>query len=152
MRVPRRLGWTPGRRLPILPSTGALRAPAGVRMTTRTRERGEGRFGTLVGLCVLGLTVYLGFKVVPVMINAYAFRDYIEQEARFAALRNKDQEVVARVVRKAQELELPVEEKAVKVNRVHGRFDIAVSYTVPIVTPVYTYNWEFDEKFSAPLF
>jgi hypothetical protein len=118
----------------------------------RTGERGEGRMGTLFGLSVLGLTIYLGIKVLPIMINAYAFRDYIEQESRFAALRNKDEEVIKRVVRKAAELELPVDAKAVKVNRGAGRFDIAVRYTVPIETPIYTYNWVFDEKCSSPLF
>jgi hypothetical protein len=40
-----------------------------------TSERGEGRLGTLFGLSVLVLTIYLGFKIVPVMVNAYAFRD-----------------------------------------------------------------------------
>jgi hypothetical protein len=121
-------------------------------LMNRKSERGEGRMGALFGLSVLGLTIYLAIKVVPVMINAYAFRDYIEQESRFAALRNKDEEVIKRVVRKAEELELPVNAKAVKVSRGGGRFDIAVRYSVPIVTPVYTYNWEFDEKYSAPLF
>jgi hypothetical protein len=118
----------------------------------RRGERGEGRLGTLVGLSVLALTIYLGCKVVPVMINAYAFRDYIEQEARFAALRNKDAELVKRVFQKARELELPVDSKNIKVNRTTNRFDIVVKYTIPIETPVYVYNWAFDERFSAPLF
>jgi hypothetical protein len=118
----------------------------------RRSERGEGRVGTLFGLSVLVLTVYLGFKVVPVMVNAYAFRDYIEQEARFAALQKKDEEVLKRVLRKAQELELPVQAKNIKVSRDQGHFDIAVRYTVPIETPIYTYNWAFDEKYRAPLF
>ncbi|HZM70990.1 MAG TPA: hypothetical protein VFB95_11570 [Candidatus Cryosericum sp.] len=115
-------------------------------------ERGEGRLGTLFGLSVLVLTVYLGFKVVPVMVNAYAFRDYIEQEARFAALQKKDDEVIKRVLRKAQELELPIKAKNIRVNRDQSHFDIAVKYTVPIETPVYTYNWDFDERYRAPLF
>ena len=115
-------------------------------------ERGEGRLGTLFGLSVLVLTVYLGFKVVPVMVNAYAFRDYIEQEARFAALQKKDDEVIKRVLRKAQELELPVKAKNIRVNRDQSHFDIAVKYTVLIETPVYTYNWDFDERYRAPLF
>jgi hypothetical protein len=122
-------------------------------MSTRRRgERGEGRIGTLVGLTVLALTIYLGYKVIPVMVNAYAFRDYIEQETRFAALRNRDEEVVKRVLKKAQELELPVSGKSIKVNRTQSRFDITVRYTIPIETPVYVYNWSFDERFTAPLF
>jgi hypothetical protein len=118
----------------------------------RLRERGEGRFGTIFGLVVLAVTFYLGFKVLPVMINAYAFRDYIEQEARFAALRNKDEEVVKRVLRKAEELELPVTRKSITVNRNSSHFDLKVAYTIPIETPVYTYNWVFKEESNAPLF
>jgi hypothetical protein len=118
----------------------------------RRGERGEGRVGTLIGLTILALTIYLGYKVIPVMINAYAFRDYIEQETRFAALRNRDEEVVKRVLKKAQELELPVTNKSIRVNRTQSRFDISVKYSIPIETPVYVYNWDFDERFSAPLF
>jgi hypothetical protein len=118
----------------------------------RESERGEGRLGTIFGLTVLAVTVYLGFKVLPVMINAYAFRDYIEQETRFAALRNKDEEVVKRVLRKAEELELPINRKNVTVNRTQSHFDLKVAYTIPIETPVYTYNWVFNEESNAPLF
>ena len=121
-------------------------------MRKRRGELGEGRLGTLFGVSVLVLTIYLGCKVVPVMVNAYAFRDYIEQETRFAALSKKDDEVVKRVLRKAQELELPVQTKNIRVNRSASHFDIAVKYTVPIVTPVYTYNWDFSEQYRAPLF
>lgn len=120
--------------------------------TDRRGERGEGRLGTLIGLTVLALTIYLGYKFIPVMVNAYAFRDYIEQETRFAALRNRDAEVIKRVLRKAEELELPVSNKSIKVNRTQSRFDITVKYTISIETPVYVYNWMFDERFSAPLF
>jgi hypothetical protein len=118
----------------------------------RLRERGEGRLGTIFGLTVLAVTVYLAFKVVPVMVNAYAFRDYIEQETRFAALRNKDEEVIKRVLKKAEELDLPVTRKSITVNRSSSHFDIRVAYTIPIETPVYTYNWIFDERQRAPLF
>jgi hypothetical protein len=118
----------------------------------RDRERGEGRLGTLFGLVVLAVTIYLGFKVLPVMVNAYAFRDYIETETRFAALRNKDEEVIKRVVRKAEELDLPITTKNITVNRSQSHFDIKVDYTVPIVTPVYTYDWVFNEEYRAPLF
>ncbi len=118
----------------------------------RKSERGEGRFGTMVGLCVLLLTIYLGFKVVPVMVNAYSFRDFIEQEARFAALKKVDDEISKRVLRKAQELELPVSPKDILISRSNTHIDITVKYTMPIETPVYTYQWVFDEKSRAPLF
>jgi hypothetical protein len=117
-----------------------------------TRERGEGNFGTLVAIVIVALAAYAGVKTIPVMIDGYAFRDYLEEEARFAALRNKDEEVRTRVLRKAQELELPIGARNIAVTRGSTRFDIKVKYTVPIETPFYTYNWVFDEAISAPLF
>lgn len=115
-------------------------------------ERGEGRFGTMIGLLVLALTIYLGFKVIPVMVRGYEFRDFLEEQARFAALRRDDDDVREAVIRKARELELPVQGKDIQLRRTSNRFDISVRYTVPIETPVYTYDWVFDEKEGAPLF
>ena len=116
------------------------------------RERGEGRLGTLFALTLVAVMIYLGVKVVPVMINTYAFKDFIEEEARFASVRRNDEEIRQRVLKKARELELPVEMKQIHTERSNARFDINVAYTVPIVTPVYTYNWSLDERVSSPLF
>ena len=116
-------------------------------------ERGEGRLGTLFGILVLAMFIYLGVKVVPLLVSVYEFRDSIEEQARFAALpRHDDEEVKRSILRKARELELPVGAKDVSVNRTSTRIDIKVKYTVPIETPVYTYKWQLDESLSAPLF
>ncbi|MGH9797810.1 MAG: hypothetical protein ACRD5D_06590 [Candidatus Polarisedimenticolia bacterium] len=121
-------------------------------MTIGRGERGEGRAGTLLGLAVLAITIYAGVKVVPVLIDGYAFRDYLEEEARFGALRSSNEDIRNRVLRKAQELELPVQGKNIVVNRTNTYLDIKVKYNVPIVTPVYTHNMTFDEAARAPLF
>jgi hypothetical protein len=115
-------------------------------------ERGEGRLGTLFALTLLVVMIYLGFKVVPVMINSYAFKDFIEEEARFASVRRDDDEIRTRVYNKARELELPVSKEMIHTERTNARFDINVSYSVPIVTPVYTYQYKRDEHVSSPLF
>ena len=121
-------------------------------MVNRRRERGEGRFGTLVSLIVLLVAVYAGVKVVPVMVNSYAFRDFLEGEARFAALHKHDDEVRTRILRKAQELDLPIGAQQIILNRTNAYFDVQVRYTVPIETPIRTFNWDFDESARAPLF
>ena len=56
-------------------------------MRRANSERGEGRLGTLFALVLLAVIIYLGFKVVPVMINSYTFKDFMEEEARFAMVR-----------------------------------------------------------------
>jgi len=116
-------------------------------------ERGEGRLGTLFGILVMAGFIYLGVKIVPLLINVYEFRDSIEEQARFAALPRHDDEVVKHaILQKAVELRLPVGSKDVIVNRSSTRIDIQVKYVLPIETPVYTYRWSLDESLSAPLF
>jgi hypothetical protein len=116
-------------------------------------ERGEGRLGTLLGVLVLAAFIYLGVKIVPIMINVYEFRDSIDEQARFATLPRHDDEVIKHsILRKAQELRLPVGAKDVIVNRSSSRIDIVVKYVVPIETPLYTYMWNLDESLSEPLF
>jgi hypothetical protein len=115
-------------------------------------ERGEGRVGTIFALTLLAVLIYLGVKIVPVMINTYAFKDFLEEEARFASVRRDDDEIRQRVWKKARELDLPVEIKQIQTERSNARFDISINYTVPIVTPVYTYNWILEERVSSPLF
>ena len=116
-------------------------------------ERGEGRLGTVMGVLVLAVFIYLGVKVVPVMINVYEFRDSIEEQARFAAMPRHDDDLIkTSILHKARELDLPVGAKDVQVSRTPSRIDIRVKYTIPIETPVYTYHWSLDESLSAPLF
>lgn len=115
-------------------------------------ERGEGQMGTFFALFIVATLIYLGVKVVPVMITTYTFRDFLVEEARFAALKTKDEEIKKNVLRKAQELELPVGPGDIKINRTQSYCDIMVSYTIPIQTPIYTYNWAVSEQSRAPLF
>jgi len=116
-------------------------------------ERGEGRLGTLFGIVVVAVFIYLGVKIVPLLINVYEFRDSIEEQARFAALPRHDEDVVKHaILQKAVELQLPVGAKDVIVNKSSTRIDIQVKYVLPIETPVYTYRWALDESLSAPLF
>ena len=116
-------------------------------------EKGEGRLGTLFAVLVLAAFVYLGVKIVPIMINVYEFRDSIDEQARFAALPHHDDQLIKKnILAKARELSLPVGSKDVQVSRTSGRIDIIVKYSVPIETPVYTYNWTLDESLSEPLF
>ncbi|PYS95945.1 MAG: hypothetical protein DMF50_06700 [Acidobacteria bacterium] len=105
-----------------------------------------------MALLVVLLGIYMGVKCVPVMINAYAFRDFLEEEARYAPMRKSDDEAKARILRKARELELPVSAKAIQYEKTSSRIDIKVKYTIPIETPVYTYQWNFDESVDLPIF
>jgi hypothetical protein len=118
----------------------------------RRGERGEGRIGVIISLVILIVLIYLGVKYVPVMINSYNLRDFIEEEARYAAVRKGDEDIRDRVYQKAQDLTLPVEKASIKIQRSRHELTISVNYMVPIETPVFTHKWQFAERVTAPLF
>lgn len=119
---------------------------------SRRGERGEGRLGFVITLIVVGVAIFLGIKVIPVRISAYEFRDVLREEARYGAVRNDDSQVTERIWTKAQELEIPLEKKNLKVKRTPGQMIITAHYEQPIDLKLTTYVYKFDATEKAPLF
>jgi hypothetical protein len=118
----------------------------------RHGERGEGRIGLLIAVAIVAIGIFLGVKVIPVRIAAYEFRDYIEEECRFAAVRKSDGEVRERIIQKAEDLEIPLDPKKLKMKRYSGEMIIKANYEQPIDLSVTTYVFKFQIEERAPLF
>ena len=118
----------------------------------RKSERGEGRIGLIIAVALVSIGVFLGVKILPVRISAYEFRDFVEQECRYAAVRKGDEEVRKRILRKAEELEIPLSPKKLKVERRAGQMIITANFEQPIDLKVTTYMFKFDVDERAPLF
>jgi hypothetical protein len=116
------------------------------------REKGEGRIGFLIALVIAGLVIFLGMKIIPVRIDAYAFHDFLREEARYAAVRHDDATVAKRIMTRAKEMELPLNPKNLKLTRTTGEMIITARYQQPIDLKVTTYVYKFDAKEKAPLF
>jgi hypothetical protein len=116
------------------------------------RERGEGRIGFLIALIVVGIVIFLGVKVVPVRIAAYEFRDFLRDEARYAAVRHDDATVAKRIMDRAKEMGLPLQAKNLQLTRTTGEMIITAHYEQPIDLKVTTYVYKFNAKEKAPLF
>lgn len=121
-------------------------------MLRREGERGEGRVGLLVALVILGTAIFLAVKIIPVKIAAYEFRDYIEQQCRWGAVRQADSAVARAILEKAEELEIPLDQKNLKVERTRSEMIITCRYEQPIDLKLTTYLYKFDHKERAPLF
>jgi hypothetical protein len=121
-------------------------------MRDRSAERGDGRIGFLLSLALLGVAIFIGVKIIPVRINAYEFRDFIQEECRFAATRNKDSQIYQRIVDKAEELKLPLDKKNVHMKRTRTEMVISASYEQPIDLKFTTYVYKFSHEERAPLF
>lgn len=118
----------------------------------RKGERGEGRIGLLVALAVVGIGAFLGVKIIPVKINAYEFRDFVEQECRTAALTREDKKIAKNIMEKAADLELPLQRKNLHLRRTSSEMVIDASFEMPIDLKVTTYNFKYQVKTRAPLF
>ena len=121
-------------------------------MRDTSRERGDGRIGFLLSLALLGAGFFVGIKVIPVRVNAYEFRDYLQDECRYAATRNRDEEIYKRIFDKAKELKLPLEKKNLHMQRTSNEMIISASYEEPIDLKVTRYVYKFDHEEHAPLF
>jgi hypothetical protein len=124
----------------------------GMVMKNRASELGEGRIGLLVALALLGTGIFVGVKVVPVRVNAYEFRDFIQEECRFAATRNKDSEIYKRIFEKAQALRLPLAKKDLQLERTTSEMIIRAKYSQTIDLKVTKYVYKFNHEERAPLF
>lgn len=117
----------------------------------RRGQRGEGQFGCLIGLVVLALAALIAYRMIPVKVKAADLRDTVVDEAKSAGQHNEGF-IKAVILHKASELELPLTEEGVEINRKSTYIIIDVKYTVPVQFPGYTYNWNFHHHAENPIF
>ena len=119
----------------------------------RRRERGDVPVGCLVGLVVLGLAALVAIKAAPVMINIGEFDSEISVLAdRANRIDYNDKRIMRDILDKADELDLPVTKKDVKIERSRSRIKVTVVYQKEIDFGFYTYVWNKRHYEDRPLF
>lgn len=120
-------------------------------MRTTARASGHSRIGCilwLIGLLIFGMIAY---KAIPVLIQNAEFEDFLNDQARFAA-RASGEEIKKRILRRADELDVPLDPKRLTVRKGSRRIRIECSYEVSLEFPFYTYVWKFDHEVDRPIF
>lgn len=120
-------------------------------MSRNRGERGEGRFGCLVGLVLLLAAGLIAYRMIPVKVKSADLRDTVIDEAKSAG-RHGDKAIRKAILLKAEQLDLPVEDDNIKIKRANNYIRIDVRYTVPVEFPGYTYNWDFRHYYENPIF
>jgi hypothetical protein len=120
-------------------------------MSRNRWQRGEGRFGCLVGLVVLLVAGLIAYRLIPVKVKTADLRDTVIDESKSAG-RHNDKAIRANILHKADQLELPVTTEDIKIKRSNNYIRIEVKYTVPVEFPGYTYNWDFRHHYENPIF
>ena len=120
-------------------------------MLRNRRERGEGQFGCLVGLVFLLIAGLIAYKMIPIKVKAADLRETIVDESKSAG-QHKDPQIRRQILVKAEQLQLPVTDDDIVINRTSGNIQMRVSYTVPVDFPGYTYQWHFKVETDNPVF
>jgi hypothetical protein len=110
------------------------------------RERGEGKLGLIVFLAFIAIVVFLAFKYVPPRVNAYEFKEFVEQTAMQAPYdsRATPENITIKLIEKAHELKIPLEEDAIEVQKTGESCAIAVIIKIPIDFAVTKYTLVLD--------
>jgi hypothetical protein len=115
-------------------------------------ERGDGRVGLILTIIVVSASVFAAVKIIPAKMRAYEFGDYIREEAQKAAW-SKDEALLRKhILEKARSLELPVNDKNLKVEFAPGEIRVSADYQLTVDLKVTKYTMTFQPQERAPLF
>jgi predicted membrane protein len=107
--------------------------------------------GCLIGLILLGIGIFVAYKMIPVKVRAAEVRQVVEDEAKSAGS-HEDERIKAAIVAKAKDDDLPLTEDDIKIVRHAGEITVDVNYTVPIQFPGYIYQWHISHHVQNPIF
>jgi len=113
-------------------------------------QRGNGRLGFIISLVIAGAFLFLCFKIVPVRIDAYEFKDILKTEARLGAVRNSNAQVSKRIMSIAKEMHIPLNVKNLKVSRTQREVSITARYEQPIDLKLMVYTYKFNVTETSP--
>ncbi len=118
---------------------------------TRLPARGEGRLGCILWLFAAGVAIMVAVKAVPVKLADVEFADFVEEQAQFSA-RASGETLRERILKKARELEIPLDPSDLSVRKSKQRVQIEWTYTVTLDFGVYQYDWTFEHELDRPVF
>jgi len=115
-------------------------------------EEGKSNLTAILVILLVILGAYAILKLLPVKIDTYAFEDEMAEVAKYEGFQVQgDQNIRRRLMRKAQELGLPVQEKNIRITRPPGKLVIEANYTVDVTfIGGYVYSWDFQQKVDVP--
>ncbi len=118
----------------------------------RNQQTGAGKIGFIIALIIVAIAIFIAYKIIPVKVKTYEFRDTMREEARMGSLRKTADQTLEVLLAKAKELDLPITSKNLEIIRTNSSLTIRANYTISVDFKVYTYTWVFSQQESAPLF
>jgi len=120
-------------------------------MSIRNRTRGEGAFGTIVGIVLLVLVGIALFKIVPLHIAGNKVFDAMNEQANFAGVKPLDK-IQYEIYVVAQEAVTPLLLQDIIVRRSGSSVVVSAKYSQSVKVVGYNYVYNFDRTVEKPVF
>ena len=121
---------------------------------TRPFEKGEGKAGTIIMVIIMLVVLFLAFKLVPVYVKIYAFEDAVKEIGVYQGGQRKatNDSIYDDIMKKAREMEVPLEEDRVTVDLGHKSLSIKLDYTMVVDFPGYTWKKDVAVNYAGQRF
>ena len=118
----------------------------------RASERGGARAKFIIFIALFVIVAYVGYMYIPVAVDAYYFKDIMQNKVDAAAVQGFDAAWVTDQLKKSQrEYHVP-DEAVISPSTKDNRVEVRVQFTRPISFPGFTYNYEFDHTAKSTSF
>lgn len=115
-------------------------------------ERGGARLKLIIFLAVIAIVGYAGYMYIPVAIDAYYFKDAMQNKVNLAAAQGYDGAWLADQISKSKAEHNVPDDAVITPAQREGRVEVRVQFTRPISTPLFTYNYDFDYTAQSTTF
>ena len=107
-------------------------------------ERGGAQLKLIIFIAILAGAGYVGYMYIPVAVDAYYFKDAMQNKVNLAAAQGYDTSWIADQVSKSKsEFHVP-DDAVITPSQNDGRMQCRVQFSRPISFPGFTYNYDFD--------
>ena len=121
-------------------------------MALNHRERGGARLKFLIVVALIAFVAHAGYQYVPVAVQAFQYKDVMQQSVDKAVALGKSGTWVGEQLRaSASSYGVPVSAIIAPIQH-DGRMEVRVQYTRPIKLPGYTYQYNFDHTAKSTEF
>ena len=115
-------------------------------------ERGGARLKFIIFLVIVVIVGYAGYMYIPVAIDAYYFKDAMQNKVNLAAAQGHDAAWLADQIAKSKAEHNVPDDAVITPAQREGRVEVRVQFTRPISTPLFTYNYDFDHTAQSTTF
>ena len=123
-----------------------------LRVKNIRNEHGGARLKLVVFIIVFGVIIYAGYLYIPVAVDAYYFKDVMQNMVNQATAQGSDPSWVRdQLIKSEPDYHVPPD-AVITPSQQDKRVIVRVQFTRPISFPGYTYNYEFDHTAQSTTF